>query len=110
MPLTYLECCCNYLFIWGIIPRCSSCQPQLVRQPAVSETAQNQFGLADPQTSLLDAIDREITKTTSPHFENLYATELSEIIVQQLQKEHHQVSFIVNERQNSGSRVTSSGA
>lgn len=76
-------------------------------QPAVSETAQNQSELADPQTSFLDAIDREITKT---NFENLYATELAEIIVQHLQKEHHQVSFIMNERQNSGSRVTSSGA
>lgn len=50
-------------------------------QPVVLETVQNQSGVADPQTSLLDAIDREITKTRSPRFENLYGTELSEIIV-----------------------------
>lgn len=49
----------------------------------------------------LGAGDGEVTKIMSPHFEEIYATELSETMIWQLQKKKYRVLGI-NEWQNTG--------
>ncbi|XP_023792502.1 methyltransferase-like protein 9 isoform X4 [Cyanistes caeruleus] len=49
----------------------------------------------------LGAGDGEVTKVMSPHFEEIYATELSETMIWQLQKKKYRV-LGVNEWQNTG--------
>ena len=41
----------------------------------------------------LGAGDGEVTKIMSPHFEEIYATELSETMIWQLQKKKYRYSF-----------------
>lgn len=42
----------------------------------------------------LGAGDGEVTKIMSPHFEEIYATELSETMIWQLQKKKYRYSFL----------------
>ena len=50
----------------------------------------------------LGAGDGEVTKIMSPHFEEIYATELSETMTWQLQKKKYRVLWYINEWQKIG--------